>query len=117
MDMSKGEQIAEAELIDWRKLAQGLHARYVMDDFGTGARFVAAVGEAGDVLGHYPSVSMAKGYVDFKLASADAIYRDDEGTEHILEWVTQQDADPASVSVIEFGLDMVLGAIVGVGRP
>ena len=46
MDMLKGEQIAEANLTDWRKLAQGLHARYVIDDFGTGARFVAAVGEA-----------------------------------------------------------------------
>ena len=44
MDMLKGEQIAEADLTDWRKLAQGLHARYVVDDFGTGARFVAAVG-------------------------------------------------------------------------
>ena len=41
MDMLKGEQIAEANLTDWRKLAQGLHARYVVGDFGTGARFVA----------------------------------------------------------------------------
>ena len=37
MDMLKGEQIAEANLTDWRKLAQGLHARYVTNDFGTGA--------------------------------------------------------------------------------
>ena len=61
MDMLKGEQIAEANLTDWRKLAQGLHARYVIDDFGTGARFVAAVGEAGDALGHHPSVSIGQG--------------------------------------------------------
>ena len=33
MDMLKGEQIAAANLTDWRKLAQGLHARYVVDDF------------------------------------------------------------------------------------
>jgi 4a-hydroxytetrahydrobiopterin dehydratase len=26
MDMLKGDQIAEANLTDWRKLAQGLHA-------------------------------------------------------------------------------------------
>ena len=38
MDMLRGEQIAEAGLQDWRKLAQGLHARYVVDDFSTGAR-------------------------------------------------------------------------------
>ena len=44
MEMLRGEQIAESNLTDWRKLAQGLHARYVIDDFGTGARFVAAAG-------------------------------------------------------------------------
>ena len=120
--MLSGEQIAEAELTDWRKLAQGLHARYLVDDFASGARFVSAVGGAGDVLGHHPSVSMSTGCVDLALVSADAIYRDDEGTEYIVEWVTQQDvdlarrisdiaaehgldADPASVSVIELGLD------------
>ncbi len=129
MDMLRGEQIAEANLTDWRKLAQGLHARYVIGDFGTGARFVAAVGEAGDELGHHPSVSIGKGHVDLKLVTADAIYRDDEGTEHVVEWVTQQDidlarritdiaadqklgADPASVSVIELGLDTARSATI-----
>jgi hypothetical protein len=62
MDMLKGDQIAEANLTDWRKLAQGLHARCLVGDFGTGARFVAAVGEAGDALGHHPRVSIGNGY-------------------------------------------------------
>lgn len=127
--MLRGEQIAEADLSDWRKLAQGLHARYVVDDFGTGARFVAAVGEAGDALGHHPRVSMGPGYVDLKLVTDEAIYRDDEGTEHVVEWVTQQDvdlarriteiaadhqlaADPASVSHIELGLDTADSATI-----
>jgi 4a-hydroxytetrahydrobiopterin dehydratase len=129
MDMLKGDQIAEANLTDWRKLGQGLHARYVVGDFGTGARFVAAVGEAGDALGHHPRVSIGNGYVDFKLISDDAIYRDGEGTEHVVEWVTQQDvdlarriteiaadqkvdADPASVTVIELGLDTAHAATI-----
>ncbi len=129
MDMLNGDEIADAQLADWRKLAQGLHARYLVADFGTGARFVAAVGEAGDALGHYPSVSLGKGYVDLKLVTADAIYRDDEGTEHVVEWVTRQDidlarriseiaadhkvdADPASVSVIELGLDTAHSATI-----
>ena len=43
MDMLTGDEIAQARLTDWRKLAQGLHARYLVDDFSTGARFVAAV--------------------------------------------------------------------------
>ena len=129
MDMLMGNKIAEAHLTDWRKLAQGLHARYVVDDFGTAARFVAAVGEAGDALGHHPIVSIGKGYVDFKLVSDDAIYREDDGTEHVIEWVTQQDvdlarqitgiaaehkidADPASVSMIELGLDTAHSATI-----
>jgi 4a-hydroxytetrahydrobiopterin dehydratase len=129
MDMLKGDQIAEANLTDWRKLAQGLHARYLVDDFGAAARFVAAVGEAGDALGHHPRVSIGNGYVDLKLITDDAIYRDDEGTEHVIEWVTQQDvdlarriseiaadqkldADPASVSMIELGLDTAHSAAI-----
>lgn len=129
MDMLRSEQIAEANLTDWRKLAQGLHARYLVDDFGTAARFVAAVGEAGDAIGHHPRVSIGDGYVDLKLSSDDAVYRDDEGTEHVVEWVTQQDvdlarriteiatdhkleADPASVSVIELGLDTAHSATI-----
>ncbi|MCQ1988241.1 VOC family protein [Arthrobacter sp. zg-Y844] len=127
--MLSGQAIAKAKLTDWRKLAQGLHARYLINDFGTGARFVTAVGEAGDALGHYPSVSIGNGYVDLKLVSSDAIYRDGEGTEAVVEWVTQQDvdlarlitgiaaehqidADPASVSVLELGLDTADSATI-----
>ena len=129
MDMLTGGEIVEAQLTDWRKLAQGLHARYLVADFGTGVRFVAAVGEAADALGHYPRVSLGNGCVDLKLVSADAIYRDGEGTEHVVEWVTQKDvdlarriseiaadhevvADPASVGVIELGLDTAHSAII-----
>ena len=129
MDMLTGEEIAAAGLTDWRKLAQGLHARYLVDGFGNAARFITAVGEAGDVLGHHPTVSMGSGHVDLKLASADAVYRDDDGTEYVVEWVTQQDvdlarriteiaadhrlrADPASVSVVELGLDTAQSAVI-----
>lgn len=129
MDMLTGERIAAADLTEWRKLAQGLHARYLVDDFGTGARFVVAVGEAGDAIGHHPRASIGSGYVDLELVSDDAIYRDDEGAEHVVEWVTQQDvdlarritaiaadhgvaADPAAVSEIELGLDTARSATI-----
>ncbi len=129
MDMLRGEQIAAAGLIDWRKLAQGLHARYLVDDFGTGARFVVAVGEAGDAIGHHPRVSIGAGHVDLELVSDDAIYRDDDGTEYVVEWVTQHDvdlarrieaiaaergltADPGSVSEVELGLDTPRSAAI-----
>lgn len=95
MNMLKRDEIAEAGLTDWRKLAQGLHARYMVADFGTGARFVTAIGEAGDPFGHYPSVARGDGHVDLELVTADAIYRDDEGTEHVVDWVTRTDVDLA----------------------
>ena len=85
MDMLKGDEIAEAGLSDWRKLAQGVHARYLVDDFGAAARFVTAVGETGDDIDRHLNVSIGNGYVDLKLVSADAIYRDDEGTEHVVD--------------------------------
>ncbi|CCI51484.1 VOC family protein [Nostocoides jenkinsii] len=122
MDMLREDAIASAGLSEWRKLAQGLHARYAVPDFASGARFVTAVGSVSAAHGHYPKVSMGPGYVDLKLSTADAIYRDDDGVEHIVEWVTQQDVDtaraitacaadlgltaePDAVSVIELGLD------------
>jgi 4a-hydroxytetrahydrobiopterin dehydratase len=129
MEMLSSEQIARTNLTDWRKLGQGLHARYVVGDFGAGARFVAAVGEAADALGHHPRVTMGDGYVDLRLLSDDAVYRDDEGTEHVVEWVTQKDvdlarriaviaaehgfeADPASITTIELALDTAHAALI-----
>src|SRR5215213_5755706 len=94
-EMLTGEQIGDANLTDWRKLGQGLHARYVVGDFGAGVRFVAAVGEAGDALGHHPRVTLGDGYVDVKLVSDDAVYRDDAGVEHVVEGVTRRDVDLA----------------------
>jgi 4a-hydroxytetrahydrobiopterin dehydratase len=120
--MISGEQITAAGLPDWRKLGQGLHARYVISDFGAGARFIAAIAEGAEAAGHQPEVRLGRSHVDLKLISEDAIYRDDSGAEHQVEWVTQQDldlaaqisaiaaaqsiaADPAAISVIELVLD------------
>ena len=129
MDMLRGEKIAEADLTDWRKLAQGLHARYLVDDFGAAARFVTAIGEAGDTVDHHPRVTIGRGHVDLELVTTDAMYRADDGTEYVVEWPTQQDvdlarlitdiaaehhltADPASVSEVELGLDTADSATI-----
>ena len=129
MDMLTGEQITGAGLTDWRKLGQGLHARYRTGGFGAGARFVAAVGEAGDAAGHHPTATVGAGYVDLKLISDDAVYRDGEGAEHVVEWVTAKDvdlarrisgiaaaqgvtADPGSISAIELALDTAHGPAI-----
>jgi 4a-hydroxytetrahydrobiopterin dehydratase len=122
MDMLSGAQISEAALDDWRKLGQGLHARFVIGDFAAGVRFLSAVATAGDAVGHHPEVRMGTGYIDLKLITDDAIYRDDAGVDHRVEWVTQQDVDLArqvsavaaeqslsadigSISVVELRLD------------
>jgi 4a-hydroxytetrahydrobiopterin dehydratase len=129
MDMLTGAQITAANLTDWRKLGQGLHARYRVGDFTAAVRFVAAVGEAGATVGHHPRVTIGAGYVDLKLISEDAIYRDDDGGEHVVEWTTQQDvdlatritaiaadqaipADPAAITAIELALDTAHAATI-----
>ena len=122
MDMLSGEQITRAGLTDWRKLGQGLHARFMGNDFASGARFVTAVAAVAELAGHDPEVRMGSRHVDLKLISDDAIYRDAQGTEHQVEWVTQKDvdlarkiseiaaeqalvADPSSITAIELALD------------
>ncbi|GIF00688.1 VOC family protein [Paractinoplanes rishiriensis] len=126
MDMLTDAQIAESSLTDWRKLGQGLHARYLIGDFGAGARFATAVAE---VVGHLPRVTIGSGYVDLKLISDDAVYRDDAGAAHRVEWVTRNDvesahriteiaaehgltADPAGITVVELALDTAHAATI-----
>jgi 4a-hydroxytetrahydrobiopterin dehydratase len=122
MEMLSREQITHANLTDWRKLAQGLHARFLVGDFATGARFVSAIAAAGDTVGHHPRLTLGSGYLDLTLVSSDAAFRDDDGIEHTMEWVTQRDvdlarrisdiaadqdvrADPASITTVELALD------------
>ena len=124
MEMLSRDQIADAALTDWRKLGQGLHARFRTDDFSAGVRFVSAIADAGEGVGHHPRVTLNGDHVDLKLISDDAVFVDDEGTEHTVEWVTQRDvdlarriseiaaeqvvpADPGSITTIELALDTV----------
>lgn len=120
--MLTGEQIDEAGLTDWRKLAQGLHAHYVVGDLGAGTRLLAAVAEAGPDLGDHLRATVGDTFVDLKLISLDAVYRDDDGNEHVVEWVTERDlvlarkisevaahhgaaADTAGIVNVELALD------------
>ncbi len=121
MDMLSGTQITAADLTDWRKLGQGLHARFVIGDLRAGARFLTAISEAGEAAEHV-EVRMGSHHVDLKVISHDAVYRDEAGTEHQVDWVTQHDvdlarrisaiaaqqsiaADPQSITTIELALD------------
>lgn len=122
MDMLTNEQIASAGLADWRKLAQGLHARYAVESFAAGSRFVAAVADVAEAVGHHPRVTLGDRHVDLVLLSRDAVHRDAGGTVHLVDWVTERDvdlarritsiaaehrlvADPAGITSIELALD------------
>ena len=121
-DMLGDQEVADADLADWRKLGQGLHARFIPSSFTAAARFLAAVAEVTDEAGHAPQVRMDARFVDLKLISEDAIYRDEDGVEHQVEWVTQRDvelarrisdvarehglrAEPSSITAMELALD------------
>jgi 4a-hydroxytetrahydrobiopterin dehydratase len=111
------DRIVAAAPAEWRKLGQGLHARFVVEDFVAGAELVAAIAAAGRPGGHYPQVRIGDGFVDLKLITDDAIFRDDDGREHVVEWVTQQDLDLADVIselARQQGLRSDVGAITAV---
>jgi 4a-hydroxytetrahydrobiopterin dehydratase len=78
------QDILDAELDDWRKLAQALHARYRVRDFQAAAAFVAAVAKAAEAASHYPDLKITDGVVDAVLCTRE------DGL-----WVTQKDIDMA----------------------
>jgi 4a-hydroxytetrahydrobiopterin dehydratase len=78
------QEILDAGLEDWRKLAQALHARYRIMDFNAGAAFVAAVAEMAEAASHHPDLKMTYGVVDVSLCTHE------DGL-----WVTQKDIDMA----------------------
>jgi 4a-hydroxytetrahydrobiopterin dehydratase len=86
MERLSTQQILDARLEDWRKLAQALHARFRIADYQAGADFVAAVAAAADAAGHHPDLKMTYGVVDVSLCTHE------DGL-----WVTQKDVDLARV--------------------
>ena len=131
VDMLTTEQVLDAQLEDWRKLGQALHARFRTGDFVTGVGFVTAVGEAAEAAGHHPDVKLSYRFVDLTLITHDALYRPDDGApERRVSWVTQRDvslarriseiareqgvpAEPHAVATIELALDTADLAAVG----
>lgn len=118
MDMLGGKQVVGVQTL--RQLSP-------VDQVSLGD--LAEISEADDGIGHDLRVSLGPGHVDLELVSDDAIYRDAEGTEDVVEWVTQYDvdlarriteiaadhrlaADPASVSELELGLDTARSATI-----
>src|SRR6186997_1834636 len=56
---------------DWRVLFSGAHAFYRVASFAEGARFVAAIAEVGDVVGHFPDVDLRPEGVTVRTCSGE----------------------------------------------
>lgn len=123
MDTLSTQDIVDAALADWRKLAQRLHARFHTGDPAVGAALVSdAVRAAGEAaLADHLGATVSATHVDLRVAT-------DRGGEGI--WVTADDVAlarllsevagghevtsvPAEVCQVEFGLDTADGARLG----
>jgi 4a-hydroxytetrahydrobiopterin dehydratase len=111
MNKLSTQQILDSGLSDWRKLAQGLHARFRVPDFIVAAAFISAVAETAEASGHHPDVKLTHGVVDVSLCTRE------EGV-----WITDKDialarqisdiasdsglaSHPAEVTQLELALD------------
>jgi 4a-hydroxytetrahydrobiopterin dehydratase len=85
---------------DWRKLAQAWHARFLIDTYVEGARFVQAVGEACSGADAVPEVRLGGTFVD--VASRDEAVAQQVSAIAAKHGLT---ADPTAVAQLEIGLD------------
>lgn len=118
MEKLTNQQILDAGLDDWRKLAQALHARFLTGAFVTGLDFVAAVGEAAEAANHHPDVTLRYPFVDLQLVSHDVgqvTRRDVDLARRISEIARSMgiEAQPSAVTEIELALDTADLARVG----
>jgi 4a-hydroxytetrahydrobiopterin dehydratase len=111
MDKLSTQEILDARLDDWRKLAQALHARYRVADFRASAAFAAGVAEAAEKAGHLPDIKMTQDVVDVSLCTReDGLWvteKDIAMARTISEIARQQGLtpEPSGVTQIELALD------------
>jgi 4a-hydroxytetrahydrobiopterin dehydratase len=111
MDKLSNTDILDARLDDWRKLAQGLHARYRVTDFTAAAAFAAAVADAAETAGHQPDLKMTRDVVDVSLCTrADGLWvtGKDVGMARTISEIARQrglEPEPAAVTQLELALD------------
>lgn len=112
------DQILDAGLTDWRRLAQGLHARYRTRDFRTGLALVDAAAQAAEEADHHPDITLRYAAVEFRLLSHDAggvTARDVELARRITDLAAGLgvEATPQKLALVELGLDTADVAALG----
>lgn len=118
MEKLTSQQILDADVRDWRKLAQALHARFLTGDFVSGLRFVTAVTEVAEQADHHPDVKLTYPLVDVRLLSHDVgavTQRDVDLARRISEIAREQgiSAQPSAPAEVELALDSADVAAVG----
>jgi 4a-hydroxytetrahydrobiopterin dehydratase len=102
--------VEAADLQDWRWLLGALHARFATGDFATGLELVNRIGALADEANHHPDLELQYPQVAVKLVSHDVsgvTSRDVDLARRISDAARELDitAHPASLSVVDFGLD------------
>jgi 4a-hydroxytetrahydrobiopterin dehydratase len=111
MDKLSTQDILDARLDDWRKLAQALHARYRVTDFRAAAAFVSEVAEAAEKTGHLPDIRMTQDVVDVSLCTREDglwVTEKDIGMARTISEIARQQRltpEPSGVTQIELALD------------
>ncbi len=111
MDKLSTQEILDARLDDWRKLAQALHARYRVTDFRAAAAFVAEVAEAAEAAGHLPDIKMTRDVVDVSLCTREDglwVTEKDIGMARQISEIARQQGltpEPGGVTQLELALD------------
>jgi 4a-hydroxytetrahydrobiopterin dehydratase len=104
------DQVLDAGLDDWRKLAQALHARFRTGSFTAGLDLVAAITEVAERADHHPDVTLTYPVVDVRLMSHDvgAVTQRDVDLAREISAIARDRgvaADPAAPTVLELALD------------
>ena len=115
MDKLSTQDIVDADLADWRKLSQRLHARFSTANPGVGAAFLADAVRAASAasLAHHLEASLDATHVDLRVASHLGsagiwVRHDDVTLARVLSDVARRHevaSVPAEVSQVEFALD------------
>ena len=104
------EQIAAANLADWRAISGALHTRFRTKNFATGLQLVNQIGEAAEEANHHPDLDLRYPHLNIRLSSHDAsgiTDRDVALARQISELAAGLgvSAEPSNVSVVDLALD------------
>lgn len=103
---------------DWRVLFSGAHAHFVVGSFAVAARFVAAIADVAEAVGHFPDVDVRPEGVIVRTASGDCGALSERDVELARRISTEAGklglkSDPSQVQVVSIAVAQDSDADVG----